>query len=146
MDAYDHPLLKKLSEPLWTYDAYLENWVWRGQFKQAFAEVFRAPERNVCFRISDWVDDHAPIAMAYRFARRRYSLKVNFRLPANYPFIPRIFELAHTLNSPIAFDVGQKNGDTSCLILKPDGQIDAGRLIEYGRERYDGSRPLKFIS
>lgn len=145
MDAYDHPLLADLPEPLGSYDAYIESWVWRGQFKRAFAEVFRAPERNVCFRISDWVDDHAPIAMAYRFARRKYSMKVNFRLPSNYPFVPKAFELAHRLNSALAFDVGQKVGDTGCLILTPEGHIKAGKLIEYGRERYDGSRPLRII-
>lgn len=146
MDAYDHPGIENLEHPLWTYDAYLKNWVWRGQFKRAFSEVFRAPERNVCFRISDWVDDHAPIAMAYRFARWRYSMKINFRLPNNYPAFSKLFELAYRLGTPIAFDIPGRHPDHICFVLNPDGSIEDGYLAEYGGERYDGSRRLKFIS
>lgn len=145
MDAYDHPGIKALPQPLWAYDAYLEKWVWRGQFKRAFSAVFRAPERNVCFRISDWVDDNAPIAMAYRFARWRYSMKINFRMPETYQAMGKLFDLAKRLDTPIAFDIPGRHPDHVCIVLKPDGSIEEGYLVEYGSERYDGSRRLKFI-
>lgn len=145
MGAFDSPLLANLDRPLWTYDAYIERWVWRGEFKRAFSAAFQAPERNVCFRISDWVNSYAPIVMAYRFARVHYSLQLSFRLTETYPFLVRLQPMLQRLKSAIVFDVETSSIGPLCLKLTPEGQILNGRLIEYGRERLDGSRPMKFI-